>query len=52
MKECIMGELCDCEYNKNGCKIKCKIDTLICPPMCNMYQQRQKSLEEGIKVVA
>jgi len=47
MKECIMGEKCDCQHNVKGCKKpKDKLDTLVCPPVCDLYEQRQPELKQ------
>jgi len=47
MEECIMGEKCDCQHNVKGCKKpKDKLDTLVCPPVCDLYEQRQPELKQ------
>jgi len=50
MKECIMGEKCDCQHNVKGCrKPKGKIDTLVCPPVCDLYEQRRPEIDKAVR---
>ncbi|MBP2654984.1 MAG: hypothetical protein H6Q73_2553 [Firmicutes bacterium] len=46
MKECLMGEKCDCKHNRKGCKAKVKVDTLVCPPICVWYEQRPPEIKQ------